>query len=539
MKKNRIFLLFFAATLFISGCEKNFDPKIYGQLFTSNFPITENDYKNYALACYVPFGVNWSYNYANNSSYNLYVAQGVWTMFDGTSDYCAPKPGSGGLSRLTQGNYTDFVLFGISAGDNTPNFKKVKDITRLTQIIGVLQDASPTVLADDKKNNLIGEVRLCRALLMYYVFHIYGPVPVILEPTLIGTDAEENLVRPSLTDMTTWITDDLEFAAANMVETVTEKGRYTADYARVCLMRHYLNEGSYMAGYYDKAIALYNSLNASGRYGLFTTGTNPYVDQYRNANKFNKEVVMAVSCGIGTGAGTSGNFNPISFYSTPGDAAKYADVANTIPTPFVNQGGGWSQWWNVAPAYYDTYEDGDIRKAVVLSSYVKNNAARTVITRADIGIVWYGFIIYKYPIETTDAFQKTDIPLARWADVLLMYAEAVARKTQEVPTGEAMQAVNDVRTRAGLAPLSGDAVASYAKFMDALLAERGHEFLYEGFRKIDLIRFNKYRHNCYAIKGMLPSHQYMPLPNYAVEMATSYGKILDQTYERPDYSLDQ
>ena len=143
-----------------------------------------------------------------------------------------------------------------------------------------------------------------------------------------------------------------------------------------------------------------------------------------------------------------------------------------------------------------------------------------------------------YPIETTDAFQPTDIPLARWADVLLMYSEAVARKTNAVPTGEALQVVNDVRARAGLGPLSGAAIASYAGFMDALLAERGHEFLYEGGRKIDLIRFNKYRHNCTLIKGMAPTHQYMPLPNYAVQQAESYGKTLVQTFERAGWASD-
>ena len=490
------------------------------------------------MACYVPFGVNWSYNFAGNSSYNPWVAQGAWTMFDCPTDYCAPKPGTGGLSRLSQGNFSEFVLYGISAGDNTPNFKKLRDITRFTEIVGVLENADPKVLPEAKKNSLLGEVRLCRALLLYYVFHIYGPVPAIMDPVLVGdAEAEKNLVRPTLTEITEWITADMEFAAANMVESTSEKGRYTADYARFCLMKHYLNEGSHMEGYYDKAIAMYDILKTKN-YGLFLDGLNPYVEQFKLANKFNKEIIMAISCGVGTGAGTSGNFNPFSWYSTPGDAARYADVANTIPTPFVNQGGGWSMWWNVAPAYYDTYEPEDLRKAVVLTSYVQNNPARRVITRDDIGINWYGFIIYKFPIETTDPFQKTDIPLARWADVLLMYAEAVARKTNSVPTGDAMQAVNDVRARAGLPPLSGNAIESYEGFMEALLAERGHEFLYEGFRKIDLIRFNKYRHNTTAIKGMVPSHQYMPLPNYALEMATSYGKVLEQYYERPDFALD-
>jgi hypothetical protein len=253
-------------------------------------------------------------------------------------------------------------------------------------------------------------------------------------------------------------------------------------------------------------------------------------------NFTSKEILLKVVSGDGSAA--SGNFNPLSWYVVPSNAAKYADAANTIPTPFVYQGGGWSQSYNVALAYYNTYEPGDLRKNVILTSYVQNDNARTNITIADIGVKWSGFIINKYPIEIANQFQPTDIPLARWADVLLLYAEAVARKTNAVPTGEAMQGVNDVRARAGLAPLSGAAIASYNGFMDALWAERGHEFLYEGGRKIDLIHFNKYRHNVRAIKGNAPTSQYIPIPDYAVKQATSYGKTLTQFFERPDYGQD-
>jgi hypothetical protein len=120
-----------------------------------------------------------------------------------------------------------------------------------------------------------------------------------------------------------------------------------------------------------------------------------------------------------------------------------------------------------------------------------------------------------------------------------MYAEAVARKSQAVPTGEALQAVNSVRARAGLGPLGGTAVSGYNAFMEALLLERGHEMLYEGQRKIDLIRFNKYRRNCTLYKGMSPTHQYMPLPDYAIQQAETYGKTLTQEFARPGWEQDQ
>ncbi len=541
MKKNILTSVLFSLLLIITSCEDNFDPQIYGKLFTTNFPRTEADYEAYMMTCYVPFTVNWGYNLTGSWQHNWYVAEGgFYRVFDSTSDLSAPwiiGSWGGAWTQLSQANYNNAILYGRGSGGSPSHFEKVRDITRFTVIINTLEQAKE--LSEAKKKAFIGEARFLRGLMMYYLMHLYGPVPVILDPAQVGNlEAEQNLVRPTLQQMTEWITADMEFGAANMPATST-KGRYNANFARVFLMRHYLNEGSYMAGYYDKAIEMYNALKGAG-YSLYTAGgANAYANQFKQANKYNSEVIMAVTTSAaGDGSGPNGNFNPMSWYVVPSNASRYADAANTIPTPFVNQGGGWGQCFNISPAFYDTFEEGDLRKNTILTSYVQNNSARTVIARTDIGVKWSGFIINKYPVEISNAFQPTDIPLARWADVLLMYAEAVARKTNAIPTGEAMQAITDVRARAGLGPLAGNAVASFENFMDALLMERGHELYYEGHRKIDLVRFNKYRRNCTLYKGMTPTHQYMPLPNFAVQQAESYGKTLTQTFERPGFAQD-
>ncbi|MDR0507500.1 MAG: RagB/SusD family nutrient uptake outer membrane protein [Dysgonamonadaceae bacterium] len=542
--KKRFFYSIISLVLLASACNDNFDPKIYGKLSSTNFPQTESDYESVLMTCYIPFQITWSYWLTGNSQYPLNSPPGgCIRMFDVTSDAAAPfrvnSWGSGWL-QLSEANYSDCPLYGRGQDDARPsNFEKIKDITRMTQIIGLLEDA--TVLSEDTKNHFLGEARLLRGLMMYYLLHIYGPVPVIMDAHLVGNfEAESNLVRPSLEQMSQWIYDDFDFARQKMSNTAI-KGRFTADYAKFYLMKHCLNEGEYMTGYYDKAIEMYEALKASDRnYSLFTQGGNTaYANQFKQGYKFNIEVIMAVPCTeAGDGEYKNGNFNPLSFYVIPADAAKYADVANTIPTPFEKQGGGWGHLFNVAPLFYDTYEQGDVRRNVILTSYVQNNSRRIVVTRNDLGVKWSGFILNKFPVEVANQYQPTDIPLARWADVLLMYAEAVARKNRTVPNGEALKGVNDVRARAGLPALDSSVTGNYDKFMDALLAERGHEFLYEGFRKIDLIRFNKYRRNCRLYKGVTPSHQYMPIPNYAVEQAESYGKTLMQTFERQDWNLD-
>lgn len=68
----------------------------------------------------------------------------------------------------------------------------------MTKIINDLQIA--TVLPDARKTELVAECRLLRGLVMYYLLHFYGPVPVILDPALIGdSEAEKEADVPHLT----------------------------------------------------------------------------------------------------------------------------------------------------------------------------------------------------------------------------------------------------------------------------------------------------------------------------------------------------
>jgi hypothetical protein len=83
------------------------------------------------------------------------------------------------------------------------------------------------------------------------------------------------------------------------------------------------------------------------------------------------------------------------------------------------------------------------------------------------------------------AQQANDWPVLRFADVLLMYAEAVNEGgTASAGTKEA--ALNQVRQRAGLLPVSG---LSQSAFRDSVRVERQRELLFEGHRWFDLARW--------------------------------------------------
>jgi hypothetical protein len=106
-----------------------------------------------------------------------------------------------------------------------------------------------------------------------------------------------------------------------------------------------------------------------------------------------------------------------------------------------------------------------------------------------------GVRVGKYEIpQGAPSSIPTDFPLLRYAEVLLNKGEAMMR--QGDATGGAMF-VNMIRERAGLEPL--DEVD-----MDELLAERGRELFYEGLRRTDLIRFDKFASGTWPFKDPAP-----------------------------------
>lgn len=528
-------------SILFGSCENNFAPHIYGSLNSENFPETQDEYESYAMLCYTPFTTTWVYFLGSGyNQHSMYIPEGgVLRLFDATSDIMAPwTTGWGGeWLRFSEADFSNCRYYwrGHSGADHVNHFQKIAEITRFTEILGTIESAPDNVFTGDKKRNLIGEVRLCRGLMMYYVMHMYGPLPVILDPEDVQNEEKlQDLERPTLDEMSDWIKEDFEYAVENVAENVAEKGRYTADYARYCLLRHCLNEGYHMSGYYERALEMYKELD-NGKYSLFQKGDNPYAGLFSIENEFNPEIIMAVSCSeTADGESKSGNFWPFSMLCVPANAAKTDDKGN--PTAFYLQGGGWGQNFNVSPEFYKTFESGDKRKDVVITEYYTTSGSW--VNSNNLGSQWDGYIINKYPIETATPFQGNDFPLARWADVLLMFAELDVRMSGSAPSQAAKDAVNAVRHRAGLADLAPEYTSDAENFLNAILMERGHELMYEGHRKIDLIRFNVYARAVSKYKGMSPTHQYMPLPDYAVEQARTYGKNLSQTYERPEYKED-
>ncbi len=126
---------------------------------------------------------------------------------------------------------------------------------------------------------------------------------------------------------------------------------------------------------------------------------------------------------------------------------------------------------------------------------------------------------------------NNDFPLFRYADILLMKAEAIMRINANggTPTSQIgvdpVALVNEVRARAG-----ADLYTAGTLTFDELLAERGRELAWEGTRRTDLIRFDKFT-NTWRFKGasnpdgkqLFPSGEtdryrmLMPIPKWVID----------------------
>ncbi len=109
-----------------------------------------------------------------------------------------------------------------------------------------------------------------------------------------------------------------------------------------------------------------------------------------------------------------------------------------------------------------------------------------------------GLRIIKYPMDFDNIDSpENDYVLLRYADVLLMKAEAILRGGSD-PMGEsALQIVNDLRAVRGASPLAAvDLSTNRSQFKDpdgpSILQERSRELYWEGWRRNDQIRFGTY-----------------------------------------------
>lgn len=377
-------------------------------------------------------------------------------------------------------------------------------------------------------NQLKAEASFLRAFYMFYVVDLYGKAP-FRNPE----DSPETNPRVfSRQEATNFIIQDLRFAEANL--TGGSPGKATKEAAQFLLAKVYLNKAVYFqdpespAGPFtftptdmDSVIYYSNAIINSGKYQL----TDRYFDNFKWDNSTASHELIFVR----------ENAANQSQLANAENRSRMTLHYNTTPD-------GWNGFTTLA-AFYDSFTDGDQRKGGDLAGYtdktgspvgflfgqqyklnpttrqreeVKDRSGNPLQFSRDVDINYateaQGIRVIKYPLNPDNFGQSgNDYIFFRYADLLLMKAEALIRGGTD-PMGQSPATlVNNIRTMRGAGALT-------AVDETALLAERGRELYWEGWRRNDLVRFGKFNdpteHRPQASEGFRVVY---PIPQRAVD----------------------
>lgn len=327
------------------------------------------------------------------------------------------------------------------------------------------QGGDPAIL-----NPGIAEARFIRGTAYFYIARIWHDAPIVTNPMELAVSGDFKVPRHIHEDVLRFSIEDLQYAETNLPE-VNDKGRVTRYSAKGMMAKIYLYQKDYA-----NAKAKANEVIQSNRYDLFPD----YAGMFnKSANNNNVESLFALQWMT---VGDWGVQNTIQAFVAPGNLLVNGDgwsaVVPSIDLLTSYENGdkrkGWSNmlhgqtypdWKNNAyPAgyIYDTLAAGNKRQT-------RSNSAKYVVGPGSAD----------EPVQ----FMRTSINnyILRYADVLLIFAEATLGDNASTSDAQALSAINKVRARADL-----PALGSFTK--EQILRERRSEFAFEGDYWFDLQR---------------------------------------------------
>lgn len=325
-------------------------------------------------------------------------------------------------------------------------------------------DASESV-----KTALLAEARFIRAMNYVYLYEAYGPVVLRKDPN----DAPD-LPRATEQEMKEFIVTELEQAAADLPKSGTEVfGRASNGAAYGFLARYYMNIKDW-----GNAAAACKKVMDIGYYELFPSYRDLFkVENERDKNSANKEMVFVACC---TNVDPYGN--KISACTQPPGFMTSEKLPEFVAVGIAN----WASQFRLYDSFIATFDKvNDHRYDLILEDYV-NAAGATINLKATPN---NQRTLKFFDSNAEAASHGNDYPMLRYADILLMRAEALNEMNE--PDEENVGLINLVRQRAGLEGLDYEDF-SKESLRDHILQERSWEFYYEGRRRADLIRHGKF-----------------------------------------------
>lgn len=512
MKK--IYILVAALALTTVSCEDFLNTKPIDTVFADQFFVDEEGLTK---------GLAGVYDALNNQSSDCYYQDMLWEWTDVTTD---------------ESVYISSVISGVRGNNfNTADATVGKlwntlymGIDRANQLIA---NIDKPVMDETKRQEILGEALFLRGYYHFLLIEHFRNIPL----KLTATTGPDNVYIPqsSPADVYAQIIKDMTDAESKVYESTAPElagssGRITKTaiqgiLARVCLTMAGVPHND--TSKYAEALKWATKVKSSGQHALNTTfdaslntpavtlipatganinvlafNNNAYAQTFINMcqNKYNiKESMWEVDF-KGNNTDAHAEFGRVG--STIGINMQNLAFQNSVGFCYGTSAGIARLW--------ESYKTGDLRRDWAMSPYtytgvtLKGDTQVSMVQTPYAATNHYRYIgKWRRSFETAPGGIKdknnTSInwPILRYSDVLLMLAEAENKVNG--PTATAYDAVNQVRRRAyGLDLNTPSAVSdlpaglSQANFQLAIEQERTLELCFEGFRRLDLIRWGKY-----------------------------------------------
>ena len=450
------------ALLTLVSCSDFLDEDSRSAIVPDNFYKTETE---------AEAGLNGLYDILDNNSYHQQFGMSA------IGDFAADNFSTNGASNFVVKTVNPFVYEADPANTRILDFYQAayQLINRANALIARMEGSA---ISAEVKSTIGAEAKFLRAYSYFNLVRLFGDVVVRTEESTSLQGLE--LPRSATSEVYAQIILDLEEAESALPVTSAILGRATQGAAKSMLSLVLLTTGDF-SGAASKAKEVMDNFNYSlfPNYGeLFLTEN---VDEMIFAVQFNADI-------------RTGYVNQI----TPAEISDFGAIqayGSLDDDPF---------------SLLDIYEEGDLRRDATIYDSIEWEGSFVNPEGLHFRKFAEEFLSQGVPEGEVG---EINFPVLRYAEVLLIYAEAL-NELNSGPTSEAYQAINEVRSRAGLAGLVTG--LSQSEFRDAILRERRVELMMEGKRWFDLKRMDRLAEFLTPL-GWEPRNVIFPMPQSALE----------------------
>lgn len=451
--------------LLSTGCKKLLDTERQGAYDADNYPYPggSGPYDQFIFGAYNEL-----------RSFNVH-SQAFITAASIRSDDAdkGSTPADGGANAISMDNFPVLPSNGFC---NALWLGYYTLINRCNSTINEVNTNTTIVATDAIKQQTIAEARFIRAYGYFNLVRFFGRVPLI-DKLFTDPAQQNNVPQSSAAQIYAFIESDLVFAAANLPLSWDAKfvGRATRGAANGLLAKVYLTQQKW-----TEAMSAANAVMTSAQYDLST----PYDRIFREEGENSKESVFEVQA-TASAAIPSNN------------GVQYAQIQGVRGAGIWDLGWGWN---SPSPQLEAAYEANDPRKnRTIMYTSTTTTTFQTIYGEnlpTGLPNPRYNNKVYTNPATRASLGNRfgywMNVRILRYADVVLMYAEAANELGGVANITAARNALNSVRlrARAGNASILPDVTTTdQGVLRDAIRRERRVELAMEHDRFFDLVRW--------------------------------------------------